>query len=142
MDGLLSEHRIGIYNPLENQTAMGVRLQWVDMSPRPRFDLGYPPEIPSAAPMLGGGDPSIGIFLPPGHEELWIIVSTATGSDGVMRVGVFSPDVRPWWGTPWQFEPNYRWRFTYRIVADNMPGATFSVVMTAVAGHIRCDLEG
>jgi hypothetical protein len=35
-----------------------------------------------------------------------------------------------------------RWRLTYRIVTDNLPDAAFSIVMTAVDGHIRCDLEG
>jgi hypothetical protein len=141
-DMLMSEHHIGIHNPTENQTATGVRLQWIEMFPRPRIDTGHPPEIPRAVPMLGGGEATIGISLPPGRQELWVIGSTGTGGDGVMRVGVFSPDVWPWRGLPWQFEPNDRWRFTYRIVADNLPDAIFSVVMTAVDGHIRCDLEG
>jgi hypothetical protein len=138
----MHEHRIGIHNPVENQTAIGVRLQWVDMSPCPRTDMGYPPEIPSAVPMLGGGEATIGLSLPPGHQELWVIGSTGTGGDGVMRAGVFSKDIWPWRGLPWQFEPTDRWRFTYRIVADNLPDARFSIVMTAVDGWIRCSLEG
>jgi hypothetical protein len=138
----MTQHRIGIHNPKENQMVTGVRLQWIEMSPRPRVDLGYPPSIPSAVPMLNGGDATIGISLPLGQQELWMIISTGTGSDGIMSAGVFAPGYRPWHGTPWQFEPDDRWRFTYRIVADNLPNATFSVVMTAVDGHIRCDLEG
>jgi hypothetical protein len=138
----MTQHRIGIHNPKENQMVTGVRLQWIEMSPRPRVDLGYPPSIPSAVPMLNGGDATIGISLPPGRQELWMIISTGTGSDGIMSAGVFAPGYRPWYGTPWQFEQDDRWRFTYRIVADNLPNATFSVVMTAVDGHIRCDLEG
>ncbi len=138
----MSVHRIGIYNPNKNKTATSVRLRWIEMSPRPRTNLGYPPTIPSAVPMLQGGDANIGISLPPGQEELWVIASTGTGGDGTMSAGVFSPEYRPWWGTPWQFKPDDRWRLMYRIVADNLPDVTFSIVMTAVEGHIRCDLEG
>jgi hypothetical protein len=68
---LTSEHRIGIYNPPENQTVTGVRLQWIEMYPRPRIDLGRPPVIPSAVPMVGGGEATIGLSLPPGQQELW-----------------------------------------------------------------------
>lgn len=91
--------------------------------------------------MRAGGDPTIGIPLPPGREELWIIATTATDQQGVMTVGVFGPDRFGWHGTPWYFEPHDRWRFTYRIVADNIPARAFSVVMNAVDGWIRCDLE-
>lgn len=92
--------------------------------------------------MQAGGDPAIGVPVPPGQEELWIIATTATGEDGLMTVGVFGPNRYGWRGTPWQFELHDRWRFTYRIVADNVPGKTFSVVMTPADGGIRCDLEG
>lgn len=133
-------HRIGIRNPAGNPEATGVRLQWTEMSPRPRTDL-FPPVIPQAVPMQAGGDPTIGIPLPPGREELWVIATTATDQQGVMTVGVFGPDRFGWHGTPWHFEPHDRWRFTYRIVADNIPARVFSVVMYAVDGWIRCDLE-
>jgi hypothetical protein len=33
-------------------------------------------------------------------------------------------------------------KFTDRIVAGNLPARTLSVVMNAVDGWIRCDLEG
>jgi hypothetical protein len=92
--------------------------------------------------MLAGGDPSIGISLPPGQEELWLIATTATDANGVITVGTFGPHRPGWHGTPWYFEPHERRRFTYRIVADNMTPVTFSIVMSAVDGHIRCDLEG
>lgn len=135
-------HRIGIRNSPGNPEAVGVRVQWIEMSPRPRTDLGYPPVIPQAVPMQAGGDPAIGVPLPPGQEELWVIATTATDENGVMTVGVFGPGRFGWRGTPWYFEPHDKWRFTYRIVADNVPGQTFSVVMNAVDGRIRCDLEG
>lgn len=135
-------HRIGIRNPPGNPEAVSVRLQWIDMSPRPHTDLGYPPVIPQAVPMQAGGDPTIGITLPPGQEELWVIATTATDEHGVMTVGVFGPRRFGWHGTPWQFEPRDRWRFTYRIVADSVTGRTISVVMHAVDGQVRCELEG
>ncbi len=136
-------HRIGIRNPAGNPEAFGVRLHWTGMSPRPRTDLGFPPVIPQAVPTLGGGDPGIGISLPAGQEELWVIATTATDAQGVMTVGAFYPGWRSGWrGTPWYFEPDDRWRFSYRIVAENLPGSAFSIVMTAADGHIRCDLEG
>jgi hypothetical protein len=134
-------HRIGIRNPQGNPEAVSVRLQWIEMSPRPRTDLGYPPVIPQAVPMQAGGDPAIGITLPPGQEELWVIATTATDEHSGMTVGVFGPNRFGWHGTPWLFEPHDRWRFTYRIVADNVPGKKFSVVMHAADGQIRCDLE-
>ena len=92
--------------------------------------------------MRAGGDPTIGIPLLPGQEELWVIATTATDASGIRTVGVFGPDRFGWRGTPWEFEPHDRWRFTYRIVADNAPGETFSVVMNAVDDSMRCDLEG
>jgi hypothetical protein len=135
-------HRIGIRNAPGNPEAVGVRVQWIEMSPRPRTDLGYPPVTPQAVPMQAGGDPAIGVPLPPGQEELWLIATTATDESGVMTAGVFGPGRFGWHGTPWYFELHDRWRFTYRIVADNVPGRTFSVVMNAVDSRIRCDLEG
>jgi len=138
----MRHHRIGVRNPAGNPTATGVRLHWTGMSPLPRIDLGFPPVIPQAVPMQRGGDPNVGISLPAGQEELWVIATTATDAEGVMTVGVFGPRRPGWHGTPWYFESHERWRFTYRIVADNLPGTTFSVVMNAVDGWIRCDLEG
>jgi hypothetical protein len=135
-------HRIGIRNPAGNPTAHGVRLQWTGVSPRPRIDLGYPPVTPQAVPMVAGGDPAIGISLPPGQEELWLIATTATDTEGTMTVGTFGPRRPGWHGTPWYFEPHERWRFTYRIVADNLPPVAFSAVMTAANGQIQCELEG
>jgi hypothetical protein len=135
-------HRIGVRNLPGNPEALGVQLHWTSMSPRPRTDLGYPPVVPQAVPMLGGGDPSIGISLPAGQEELWVIATTATDAQGVMTVGAFYPDWPGWRGTPWYFEPDDRWRFSYRIVAENLPGVAFSIVMTAANGYVRCDLEG
>jgi hypothetical protein len=135
-------HRIGIRNSVGNPTATGVRLHWTGMSPRPAIDHGFPPVVPQAVPMLAGGDPAIGISLPAGQEELWVIATTATDSEGVITVGTFGPRRPGWHGTPWSFEVHDRWRLTYRIVTDNLPDAAFSIVMTAVDGHIRCDLEG
>lgn len=143
-NGHMSEHRIGIRNPAGNPEATGVRLHWIGMSPQPKTDLGYPPVTPQAVPVLTGGDPAIGISLPSRREELWVIATTATEPEsGTMTAGVFSPRWRPTWhGTPWYFERDDRWRFSYRIVADNLPAATFSVVMTAVKGRLRCELQG
>jgi hypothetical protein len=132
------EHRIGIHNPRGNQMAAHVRLEFVDMSPRPR-DL--PPDTPYAVPMLKGGDERIGISLPPGEQEYWVIGSTATGSDGTMSAGPFTTRDPRWRGTPWQYDPTYPWRLRYRIVTDDAPAAGFSVVMMAVDGRIRCQIE-
>ena len=115
------EHRVGIRNPRRNVTATGVQLQWTGMSPCPDIDLGYPPVFPQRVPMLTGGDPNIGISIPAGQLELWVIVSTATDSDGVMTAGVFGREHGKFQGTPWRFEPDDRWRLNYRIVADNLP---------------------
>lgn len=135
-------HRIGIFNPRGNPEAAGVRVVWTAMSPRPGKDLGYPPVVPQGVPMVAGGDPTIGISLPPGQEELWLIGTTATDANGVSAVGVFGPGRPGWYGTPWYFEAHDRWRLTYRVVADDVPGTAFSVVMTAAGGGIRCDIEG
>jgi hypothetical protein len=53
-----------------------------------------------------------------------------------MTVGVFGPDRFGWHGTPWHFVPHDRWRFTCRIVPDNIPARAFSMVMYAVDGWI------
>lgn len=131
------EHRIGIHNPCGNQTATHVRLELLDMSPLPR-DL--PPETPAAMSMLSGGDEGIGISLPPGEQEYWVIGSTATGSDDTLSAGPYGYRDPRWQGTPWKYDPAYPWRFTYQIVADGVPAARFSVVMMATDGRIRCQL--
>jgi hypothetical protein len=137
------EHRIGIRNPPGNPTATGVRLEWTDMSPRPANHWGYSSVVPpQPVPRQTGGDPAIGIPLTSGQEELWVIATTGTASDGTMSAGVFGVEIPPWRGMQWSFKPGDRWRFTYRITVENVPDTTFSVVMTAVDGTIRCDLEG
>jgi hypothetical protein len=92
-----------------------------------------------------GGDAAIGIDLPAGRQELWAPISTWIAPDGWMVVREFPsgyPTTRgdPT-GFPYGLQPGDRLRFTYRIVADNLPHATFSLVVAAADGHIQCDLE-
>lgn len=144
--GTITEHRVGILNPVGNPSATGVRLEWTDMSPRPRvLNERFEPQIPSAVPRLTGGDPAIGISLPPGQQELWVVVTTAAPAEGPMLAGEFGGGYGSssgnWHGMPWNLEPGKQWRLSYRIVADNLPVATFSIVMTTADGHVQCDLE-
>ena len=142
--GIAVEHRLGIRNPSGNSPVTGVRLEWTEMAPRPTTEGGYPPVVPpQPVPRLEGGDPGIGITLPPGHEEFWVIATTTTSSDGSMRVGMFSQGSMAgrFRGMLWRFDPGKRWRLTYRIVADKQAPVEFSVVMTAVDGQVRCDVE-
>jgi uncharacterized membrane protein len=132
------EHRIGIHNPCGNEVAAHVRLELLDVLPRPR-DL--PPETPMAMSMLSGGDERIGISLLPGEQEYWVIGSTATGSDGTISAGPWAYRDPRWGGTPWKYDPAYPWRFTYQIVADGLAAARYSVVMLAVNCRIQCKLE-
>lgn len=138
------EHRVGIRNPPANPQAASVRLEWTDMAPRPATEGGFPPILPpQPVPRLNGGDPRIGVTLPPGREDRWVIATAATATDGTILVGAFSQDSMggQFRGLLWRFEPGKLWRFTYRIVADNQSPVEFSVTMTAVDGQIRCDLE-
>ncbi len=127
-------HRIGIRNPPGNPMAIGVRLQWVGLSPIP---ASHPPVVPQPVPMLAGGDPGIGVPLAAGQEELWVILTTATNDQQEMMVGqfaplaTFAPGPGMWQGTPWNVGPTDRFRFSYRIVSENLPPVPFSVVVTA-----------
>jgi hypothetical protein len=143
--GFMDEHRIGILNPVGNPAMISVRLEWTEMSLRPLVEGGYPSVVPpQPVPRLTGGDAGTGVPLPPGREEFWVIASTATGTDGIMHVGAFSPGSMggQWRGLQWRFNPSDRWRFSYRIMTDNQAPVEFSIVMTTVNGRIRCDLEG
>jgi len=139
------EHRVGIRNPPGNPFVVGVRLEWKGMSPaNPPIEGSFPPiDLPQPVPRLKGGDPRIGIDLPPGHEEYWVIATAATGSDGLIHVGAFSRDSMGGFyrGLLWRFDPGRQWRLSYRILADNQAPVEFSIVMTAVSGKIRCKLE-
>ncbi len=145
--GTFLEHRVGIRNPAGNPVATGVRLEWTGLSPRPAM-VGpqFAPAVPCKVPRLSDGDPATGISLPAGQEELWVAVCTSTAPDGTMNAGEFGPGHGSsrgnWHGTPWILESGGQWRLTYRIVADSLPAATFSIVMTAAGGEVRCDLEG
>jgi hypothetical protein len=142
--GLAVEHRVGIRNPSDNPPATGVRLEWTEMAPRPAVEGGYPSVVPpQPVPRLTGGDPRIGVPLPPGREDYWVIATALTQPDDIILVGAFSAGSMggQFRGLQWRFEPGRLWRFTYRIVADNQPPVEFSIAMTAVDGQIRCDLE-
>jgi len=135
------EHRIGIRNP-GSHPAKRVRMELIELEPFPRHDGRHPPVVPYAVPMLQGGDEHIGISILPGREELWRVGYSGTGSDGVMSAAGFAVYDQRWRGLVWQFDPDERWRFTYRIAFDGGPDVEFSLVVTADNGHIRCDLEG
>lgn len=143
----MTEHLIGISNPSGNPMATGVRLVWAEVSPQPHlFNERFSPAIPCAVPRDRGGDPGIGIDLPPGREELWVVISTWIGPDGVMAAGEFAPDYGTargrWGGLPYKLAPGDRLRFVYKVLAENLPSVTFSLVMTVSGGQIQCDLEG
>lgn len=149
MIGNMTEHRIGLRNPAGNPAATGVRLEWTEMEPRPSVQNVYwerwLPAIPSAVPRVAGGDPAIGISLPPGREEVWTAVSTATAPDGTMNAVEFGPGHGSsrgnWHGLLWDLESGGPWRLSYRIVTDNLPAGTFSLVIAAEDGKIECALE-
>jgi hypothetical protein len=146
----MTEHRIGLRNPAGNPAAAGVRLEWTEMAPPPRVENNqwerWLPAIPSAVPRAAGGDPAIGVSLPAGQEEMWVVVTTAIGPDGIVRAVEFGSgygsSVGKWHGLLWVLEAGGLWRLSYRIVSDNLPARTFSLVITAGNGEIQCDLEG
>jgi hypothetical protein len=149
LTGNMTEHRIGLRNPPGNPPATGVRLEWTEMTPRPGLQNAqwekWQPAIPSAVPRVTGGDPAIGVSLPPGREEVWVAVTTGTASDGTMSGVEFGPAQGSsrgnWHGLLWELESGGQWRLTYRIVTDNLPACTFSLVITAEDGKIECRLE-
>jgi hypothetical protein len=148
LDEYLTEHRIGISNPAGNPVVTGVKLVWTHVSPEPRVaDPGRIPALPHAVPRDRSGDPTVGIDLPPGQQELWVALSTWIGPDGVMAAGEFAREYGTshggkWGGAPYMLHPGDRFRFTYQIIADGLPRGSFSIVMVVAANHIRCDLEG
>jgi hypothetical protein len=142
-----TEHHVGLKNPDGNPVVTGVRLEWTAISPQPRVaNPDWTPGIPYAVPRDTGGDPAMGIDLPPGRQELWAPISTWIGPDGLMAAREFpvghattrgDPN-----GFPYRLQPGDRLRFTYRIVTNDLPPAMFSLVITAADGHVQCDLEG
>ena len=138
--GWIVEHRVGVFNPV-GQPERRIRIYLVSMDPRPRNvpQPRFEPVIPYAVPLFPAGDPLVGHTIAPGQEELWIIGYTGTGSDGIMRAGSFT-DQR-WWGLPWEFDTDERWRLSYRIQCDGMPDVKFSIVVTAEDGQLRLRKE-
>ena len=134
------EHRVGVFNP-PGQPERRARIYLVSMEPRPRHvpQPRFEPVIPYAVPLFPNGDPLVGHTIGPGQEELWIIGYTGTGSDGIMRAGGFS-DQR-WWGLPWEFDPDERWRLSYRVECDGVLDVKFSIVVTAEDGQPRLRKE-
>ena len=115
------EHRVGLFNASDAEPLTHVRIHLVDMSPLPRHRLNNyeEPIFPYGLPMASDGDKSIGITLPPGREELWILGYTSTGSDGSLNAGRFvSPEGR-WLGLPWQLDADERCRLCYEVVCDD-----------------------
>jgi hypothetical protein len=137
------EHRVGIFNPPDNPAIDGVRVNLIDMNPHPRHVLNaMTPVIPYTVPLVTGGDATVGLTLHPGREELWLIGYTSTGSDETMYAGGFAVADQRWRGLPWQVGPDERWRFSYQIVCDAHPAVSFSIVVYADNGTLRCTLEG
>ena len=136
------QHRLGVSNPARGSSADRVRVHLVSMAPFPKNDGGRSPVIPYAVPLLSGGNENVGISLPPGREEMWVLGYSATGSDGSMNAGKFSDYDQKWRGLPWRLEPDERWRLVYHIVADGRADVEFSIVIAAEGGRIRCDLDG
>jgi hypothetical protein len=138
--GTMYEHRIGIRNPEGNPTATGVRLEWTEISPLPHVVYErFLPQTPQYVPRTTGGDPAIGVELPPGDEKLWMAVTT--GVSGLAAVE-FGQGYGKWMGLPWMLEPGDQLRLSYRVVSGNLPTAKFTLVMTATDEGIRCDLTG
>jgi hypothetical protein len=135
----IAEHRVGVLNS-GNETVYRVRLHLVGMASYPRHDGGMRPAIPYVVPLLAGGDEGVGITLPPGQEELWVLGYTATAIDGSMNAGGFSN--KRWQGTPWRLDEDERWRFSYQIVYEGRPAVAFSIVLYPDAGVVRCLMEG
>jgi hypothetical protein len=92
--------------------------------------------------MLSDGDTSIGITLPQGREELWVVGFTSTGSDGSLNAGGFAPPDQRWRGLPWQFDTDERCRLCYEVVCDDHEPVQFSIVLFADGGNLHCLLEG
>jgi hypothetical protein len=139
----ITEHCIGVFNP-PGLKARRVRMYLAHMDPHPRNVLNplYEPVIPYTVPPESGGDPSAGLTLGLGQEELWVIGYTGTGGDGIPAAGGFAPREHRWYGLPWHADPDERWRLSYEIVCDGRPDVEFSIVVSPQDGHLRCDLEG
>lgn len=132
-----TEHHVGISNPDGNSVMTGVRLEWTAILPQPRVaNADWMPAIPCAVPRDTGGDPTVGIDLPPGRQELWAPISTWIGPDSLMAAREFGAEYATTRGDPsgfpYRLQPGDRLRFMYRIVADNQPHRTFSLVVTAL----------
>lgn len=164
----LVEHYLGIYNPPGYAAAQHVRLRLLSVTQWSGTDrMEGPTPRTHAVPMRIGGDPRIGITLRPGQEEFWRIGYSGSVSDGSMTVTFADPE-ETFTGPSWKFDPIRRWqmasqtvgpdqatanpalafehdehwRLEYEIVADNATPAQVGVVVTAVDGHIKCQLEG
>jgi hypothetical protein len=149
------EYRVGIRNPAGNRDAEDVRLVWTGIEPTPDVEEQVRPNVqqgavpPRPVPKLNGGDPSGGIDLPAGREEMWVVLTAVLDGVDSRRAGPFrSPasggDFMHWWGTLWKFKRGDQWRLTYRITAANRPTATFSIVVTWTVNRniLACRLEG
>jgi hypothetical protein len=92
--------------------------------------------------MASDGDKSIGITLPPGREELWILGTTSTSSsDRIMHAGHFVSRDGKWRGQPWQFDADERCRLCYEVVCDDHEPVQFSILLFADDGNLHCRLE-
>lgn len=135
------QHRVGILNPDEDAASL-VRIHLEAVEPPPRHVLNnMVPVTPSAVPLLTGGDAAIGITLPPGREELWVVGYTATGTDGTLRAGGFAVDDQRWRGLPWELDRDERLRFVYRVDCDGRAPVKFSLVLYADDGVLRLVLQ-
>jgi hypothetical protein len=114
------------------------------MEPYPRniLEPRYAPVIAYTLPPQSGGDPAAGLLIKPGQEEPWVIGYSGTGGDGNMNAGGFAVPDQRWRGLPWRFDPDERWRLSYRVASDGAPDVLFSVVAYAEDGQIKLHQEG
>ena len=130
------EHRIGIVNPRRRNSTHHVRLDLVGIAPLPKDHGGQPPGFPHGLQRLGGGDPNIGITVPAGQEELWVLGYTLTGSDGTMSSSNFASFPA---GMPWPFHPDENWTLRFQIRCDDAPDVRFEMVVKPDHGRLRID---
>lgn len=135
-----ASHFVAVTNPA-GQPERWVHVTAESMSPYPRRRqaFGIDPAFPHAVPPEGADTPPpAGRVIAPGQEQSWAIGTTWTRPDGKISVCEFFSDT----GADWELGPDERWRISYRITCDGVPGVPFSIVIAAEEGEAVVRLEG
>lgn len=124
-----ASHFVAVTNPA-GQPERRLHVTAEGMSPYPcrKPALGGDPAFPH--PVLPEGadaPPPAGRAIAPGQEQAWLIGKTWTRPDGRISVYEFFSGT----GADWELSPDERWRISYRVTCDGVPGVPFSIVIEA-----------